>query len=58
MNELSPEGEDVMESDSGMISVALKMYADFIEKEGGSDILWQRVMDLHYGYKDMKTTDE
>ena len=58
MSELSPEGEMVLDSDNGIISVALKMYANFVEKEGGCNLLWQRATDMHYEYKDKKNANE
>lgn len=44
--------EIVLESDNGIIAVALKIYLEYIERENGDPALYERTLELYHNYRD------
>lgn len=55
---MKTETDVVLETENGLISIALSMYAQQVLNAGGSNELYQKAMDLHYKFRDMKDTNE
>lgn len=43
----------VLDSDNGIIAIALKVYIDLIESEGGDIALYERAIELYLKYRDL-----
>jgi hypothetical protein len=46
MNEQNKEPEVVLASNNGIISIALQVYAEFVEKQGGCKRVFDRATEL------------
>ena len=50
---MNTDPDKVLDSDNGIISLALQVYADFVKDMKGDDHLYDRAMELSYLFRDM-----
>ena len=48
----------ILNTENGLISTALFVYAQKVLEMGGDDALYDRAMDLYYKFRDLDNKDE